>query len=121
MPAVSLTSRPIIMRPYRALRTDQEYPTLSATTTATKRPSQVYLRFISNRAVMCDICSTCSESPNDQHQRREPASTDTRLGTEPNGWLPSAECCGWMWRSFCAPPDYAVIRPTKAEDQKKGV
>jgi hypothetical protein len=32
--------------------------------------------------------------PNDQHQRREPAATDVGIGTELNGWLPSAECCG---------------------------
>jgi hypothetical protein len=33
--------------------------------------------------------------PNGQHQRREPAATEQRMQTELNGWLPSAECCGY--------------------------
>ena len=33
-------------------------------------------------------------SPNDQHQRREPAATERRVQAELNGWLPSAACWG---------------------------
>ena len=33
-------------------------------------------------------------TPNDQHQRWEPAAKDSRIVTGLDGWLPSAECCG---------------------------
>jgi hypothetical protein len=32
---------------------------------------------------------------NVQHQRWEPAAAYVRTGTELNGWLPSAACCGF--------------------------
>ena len=32
---------------------------------------------------------------NDQHQRWEPAAADAGIAVTLNGWLPSAECCGW--------------------------
>jgi hypothetical protein len=32
---------------------------------------------------------------NDRHEQREPAATEQRIQTEPNGWLPSAQCRGW--------------------------
>ena len=43
---------------------------------------------------------------NDEHQRWEPAATDVGIGTELNGWLPSAECCGsakCSWLTFQSP------------------
>lgn len=33
-------------------------------------------------------------TPNDQHQRWEPAAKGPGIETELNGWLPSAACCG---------------------------
>ena len=38
--------------------------------------------------------------PNAQHQRWEPAAVDARIGTDLNGWLPSAECCGSAFSSL---------------------
>jgi hypothetical protein len=33
-------------------------------------------------------------SPNDWHQRQEPAANDVEIAAERNGWLLSAACCG---------------------------
>src|ERR1043166_3765419 len=38
-------------------------------------------------------------TPNDQHQRWEPAAADAGMVSDLNGWLPSAECCGWAFSS----------------------
>ena len=38
-----------------------------------------------------------SQTPNDKHQRWETAAAGAGIGSKLNGWLPSAECCGWMW------------------------
>ncbi len=32
--------------------------------------------------------------PNGQHERWEPAASDSRILIDPIGWLPSAPCCG---------------------------
>ena len=42
---------------------------MSARAATTKRPSQVYLRFMSNRVVMGEVCSTRSEPPNARTDR----------------------------------------------------
>ncbi len=45
---------------------------------------------------------------NVQHQRWEPAAADTGIGSELNGWLPSAECCGSARMSPEPPPRLAI-------------
>src|ERR1017187_11026332 len=37
----------------------------------------------------------CQSGLTDRHEQREPAATEQRIKTEPNGWLPSAQCRGW--------------------------
>jgi hypothetical protein len=41
----------------------------------------------------------CVHSLNAEHQRWEPAAADAGIGSELNGWLPSAECSGSATRS----------------------
>src|SRR3974390_1598359 len=42
-----------------------------------------------------ELWPTRSATPNDHHQRWEPAARDFRIVPELNGWLPSAAWCGW--------------------------
>jgi hypothetical protein len=59
--------------------------TMNASNTETQPAVASNIRFILRlRATM----------PNVEHQRWEPAAPDTRVVSDLNGWLPSAECCG---------------------------
>jgi hypothetical protein len=74
-------------------------------------------------AIVCSpIFRRCVESmcvsPNDHHQRCEPAAEGSPIGTELNGWLASAAWCGWALWSLAFFGDKAQLGEhclTKAE------
>ena len=101
-----------VMRDGRALGLDRggrRHATKTKTMSAIRMPQHLFLFFIfgiwSRRCLMPVLRSYLIDTDpaifvqsklplNDQHERWEPAANDVQIGTELNGWLPSAAWCG---------------------------